>query len=158
MTWIEQNTAESYDAVMLLEPSSPFARSCDYDQAIELLMRRNANAVVGMRTVEPNTVFVGAMDDQGRITAIIDKMAMLAGMRRQDFSQEFTMNGALYVFRWEYFKQHHNIYQDREGVYGYAMDPHYSVEIDSQFDLDLATFLVETGRVDIRNWVRNCAA
>jgi CMP-N,N'-diacetyllegionaminic acid synthase len=152
MSWFEQNTDERYDALMLLEPSAPLARSADYDGAIEMMIDRKANVVVGVRPVEPNSVFVGPLDDRGRITSIIDKMAGLEKMRRQDLAQEFTMNAALYLMRWDHMKEHRHIYRDRENTYGYVMPPEHSIEIDTPMDLHMVEFLVEKGHVDLSHW------
>jgi CMP-N,N'-diacetyllegionaminic acid synthase len=152
MNWLEQEGRERYDAVMLLEPSAPFARAPDYDRAVEVMQERRANAVVGVRKVEPNSTFVGPLDERGRISSIIDKMHEHYKARRQDLPQEYTMNGALYLFRWGYFEQHRNIYHDREATYGHVMEPEYSVEIDSMLDLRWAEFLVENKYVDLTYW------
>lgn len=152
MSWIENNTDEQYDAVMLLEPSAPFARSIDYDSAVAIMIDRNANVVVGMREVKVNSVFVGPMDKQGRITQIIDQMQDMQSMRRQDTQKEYTMNAALYLFKWSYFKEHKTIYRDREKTFGYVMDQHYSVEIDEIVDLYWAEFLINKGFIDLSYW------
>jgi N-acylneuraminate cytidylyltransferase/CMP-N,N'-diacetyllegionaminic acid synthase len=152
MEWIENEAKESYEAIMLLEPSSPFARHVDYDKAVELMMLRNANVVLGMRRVEVNSMFIGPMDGQGRITSIIDKIWNWDSTRRQDLPREYTMNAALYLFRWDYFKTHKSLYRDRETTYGYVMEPEYSVEIDDMNDLRRAEFLVEKGYVDLSCW------
>jgi len=152
MDWVEQENAENYDAVMLLEPSSPLTRAQDYDQAVAIMEQNDANLVVGMRETEVNSVFVGPMAEDGRITQIIDQMQELEGMRRQDVLQEHTMNGALYLFKWEFFKEHQAIYKDRKKSYGYLMDRHYSVEIDELIDLEWVEFLVTNGLVDMSNW------
>jgi N-acylneuraminate cytidylyltransferase/CMP-N,N'-diacetyllegionaminic acid synthase len=152
MDWIESHDHERYEAVMLLEPASPFARASDYDNAIEMMIERGANAVVGVRPVEVNSVFVGPLDEQGRLSAIIDKMRAWQTARRQDLPQEYTMNAALYLFGWDYFKQHRSIYHDRETTYGYVMEPQYSIEIDTPFDLQRAEFMVERGYVDMSHW------
>jgi CMP-N,N'-diacetyllegionaminic acid synthase len=152
MDWIENETRERYDAVMLLEPSAPFARGLDYDNAVEMMEARRANVVVGVRPVEVSSVFVGPLDREGRLSAIVDKIEARQKLRRQDVAQEVTMNGALYLFRWDFFKERRSLYCDRENTYGYMMDPHYSVEIDSPVDLAWAEFLVEKGHVDMAHW------
>ena len=152
LDWIEQNTAERYDAVMLLEPASPFARAEDYDAAVDLMVAREANVVVGVRPVEVNSIFVGPLDSEGRIASIIDKMAALDRSRRQDLPQEYTMNAAFYLVRWAFFKEHRKIYVDRDRTYGLAMPAEYSVEIDTPEDLHRAEFLVEKGYVDLSHW------
>lgn len=152
ISWIEEESGEKYDAVMLLEPSSPFARSFDYDNAVEMMIERDANLVVGVREMKVNSVFMGAMDDQGRITQVIDKIKDMKSMRRQDMPQEYTPSGVLYLFKWEFFKKHKAIYKDRERSFGYLMDPYYSVEIDEMIDLAWAEFLLEKGYVDLAYW------
>jgi len=152
MNWIEENEDRNYDAVMLLEPSSPFARPVDYDNAVEMMIRNDANLVVGMREMEVNSIFVGEINDQGRINQIIDKMKYAQSLIRQGTRREYTMNGALYLFKWDYFKGNGQIYRDGEKSYGYVMDRLYSIEIDEMIDLHWAKFLVDNGFVDMSYW------
>ncbi|MQF67099.1 acylneuraminate cytidylyltransferase family protein [SAR202 cluster bacterium AD-802-F09_MRT_200m] len=156
MTWIETESeneiGEKYDAVMLLEPSSPFTRPSDYNEAIKIMIEHDANVVVGMRETEVNSVFVGPLDQEGRITQIIDQMQCMKPLHRQALSTEYTMNGGLYLFKWDYFKEHQSIYADRDKSFGYVMDRHYSLEIDNLIDLHWAEFLVDNGYVDISYW------
>src|SRR5215204_2084747 len=151
MDWIEANTEERYDAIMLLEPSAPFARSIDFDNAVEMMIERDASAVIGMREMEVNSVFVGELDDHGRMTQIIDQMQQ-RHLRRQDVRPEYTMNAALYLFKWDMFKEHHSVYVDQENTYGYVMDRYHSVEIDELVDFHWAEFLVDKGYVDMSYW------
>jgi N-acylneuraminate cytidylyltransferase/CMP-N,N'-diacetyllegionaminic acid synthase len=152
MAWVEREGRAKYDAVLLLEPSSPFGTHRDYDAAIDLMVSTGANLVLGVRPTEPNSVFVGPLDEQGRLTSVIDKMASLKRLRRQDLPQEYTMNGALYLFKWDYFRKHKTLYGDRMGTYGYVMKSEYSLEIECQADLHYAEFLVEKGHVDVNYW------
>jgi len=152
MEWIENEGKEQYEAVMLLEPSSPFTRPFDYDNAVKIMLERNANLVVGMREVPINSVYVGALDGQGRITQIIDQLQERPAQQRQDTAQEYTMNGCLYLFKWDFFKEHKAFYQDRDNSFGYIMNRHYSVEIDEPEDLDLCRFLTGNGFVDMSYW------
>ena len=154
MDWIEREGRERYDAVMLLEPSSPFARAEDYDGAVRLMQERRANAVVGVRRTEVSSTVTGPLDQEGRLTAIVDKLHAereRAGSR-QTLPQEVTMNGALYLFGWDYFRATQWIYHDREGVYGYLMDRYHSIEIDEPVDLAWAEFAVEKGHVPLDPW------
>jgi N-acylneuraminate cytidylyltransferase/CMP-N,N'-diacetyllegionaminic acid synthase len=152
MDWIENETDEHYDALMLLEPSSPFARSIDYDNAVAVMVEHDANLVVGVREMEVNSVFVGPMDKQGRITRIIDQMRDINASRRQDTETEYTPNGALYLFKWDFFKQQKSMYSDREKSFGYVMDRYHSIEIDEMIDLSWAEFLAANSYVDMSNW------
>ena len=152
MEWIEENTCEDYDAVMLLEPSSPLTRSFDYDNAVAFMEEHNANVVVGIRETAINSMFLGPTDQQGRITQVINQIRDKENTRRQDVAQEYTMNGGLYLFRWDFFKKHKKIYYDPDNTYGYLMDRHHSIEIDEPIDLQWVEFLVSNGYVDISHW------
>jgi CMP-N-acetylneuraminic acid synthetase len=143
---------QKYDAVMLLEPSAPFGRPQDLAGAAKLMEKTGAQAVVSMREVEVASVWVGPLDEQGRISAIVKKMKEHATSRRQDVKQEYTMSGSLYLFRWDYFRAHRNIYHSEDGVYGYVLPSEYAIEIDEMRDLHYAEFLVEKGLIDTSNW------
>lgn len=152
MAHLERETDQRYDAIMVLEPSSPFATHHDYDNAIELMRSRNANVVVGVSPVKVNSIFQGPLDGSSRIRGIVEQISQ-RNLRRQDVPQEYTMNGAFYLLRWEFFKRHRAIYVDAENTYGYVMDPAHSVEIDEPIDLAWAGFLVEKGLINLSEWL-----
>jgi CMP-N-acetylneuraminic acid synthetase len=151
MSWVEAESGDTYDAVMLLEPSAPFGRASDYDDAVEMMVAKNANVVVGVRPMEINSLFVGPLGEDGKLTAIVDKLQGVH-YRRQDLAQEYTVNGTFYLARWAYLQRERSLYRDPDSTYGLVMDSAYSVEIDSPVDLQWADFLLERGHVDISNW------
>lgn len=150
--WLEQEAREHYDAVMLLEPSSPFTRPDDFNSAVAIMQQRDADVVVGMKKTEVNSVFVGPLEADGRIDRIVSAICELDKLQRQGLEPEYTMNGALYLFGWEFFKKHRAIYHSDGAVYGYLMDPHHSIEIDEMIDLHWAEYLVEQGYIDMTPW------
>jgi CMP-N,N'-diacetyllegionaminic acid synthase len=152
MDWIEREAVDCFDAIMLLEPSSPFARNCDYDCAVEMMMERDANAIVAIRPTEVNSTYVGPLDKEGRISSIIDKMKRVKTGRRQDMQVEYTASGALYLMKWEYFKKHRDIYHDRDRTYGYIIEDLYGIEIDRPIDLLWARFIAERGIIEMSHW------
>jgi CMP-N,N'-diacetyllegionaminic acid synthase len=152
MNWIETQTGDRYDAIMLLEPSTPFTRPSDYDKAVEIMQENDASLVVGMRETRVHTTEVGPIDQHGRITQIIDQVNSAGDTRRQALSKEYTMNGGLYLFKWDVFKEHGRIYVDREKSFGHLMDSIHSVEIDEMIDVVWAEFLMEKGYLDIYEW------
>ncbi|MBZ0217388.1 MAG: acylneuraminate cytidylyltransferase family protein, partial [Fimbriimonadaceae bacterium] len=110
MDWIEQNENQTYDAIMLLEPSSPFATSHHLDQAAALFEEHGADLVVGLRETEISSVFVGPLGKNGTIAPIVDKMLAADGLRRQDQPPEVTMNGSFYLIRWDTLRATGRIY------------------------------------------------
>jgi N-acylneuraminate cytidylyltransferase/CMP-N,N'-diacetyllegionaminic acid synthase len=153
MDYIER-VDRKYDAIMLLEPSTPFTRPRDYDAAVELMLSTNADAVVGMRKTSPHSTFVGELGPKGDVSAITRKMAAYrSSPARQDLPTEYTMNGALYLFGWDYFRAHRNIYHPGGAVFGLPMPTEVSIEIDDLDDLAFAEFLVSGGRVRRSDYV-----
>ncbi len=147
-----ESRGDRYDAIMLLEPAAPFARAEDFDGAIELMQATGASVVVGMKPVSPNRIFVGPIEPDGRISQIVDRVRDWETGGYTPLQPEYTMNGALYLFRWDFFKEHRRIYHDGSVTYGYKMDPHYSIEIDDPIELSLAEFFVDRGHVDMTYW------
>jgi CMP-N-acetylneuraminic acid synthetase len=137
---------------MLLEPSSPFTRPSDYDKAVEIMMGQDANLVLGMREMEISSAFVAPMENDGRITQLIDKALQYKPSSRQEIQKDYTANGALYLFKWDFFKQGKTLYRDREKSYGLLMDRLYSIEIDEMIDLQWAEFLANNHYIDLTIW------
>jgi CMP-N,N'-diacetyllegionaminic acid synthase len=152
MDWIEARERRRYDAVMLLEPSSPFARPEHYDEAVELFTARNAALVVGVRETEVSSIFVGTLGKDGSIGAIVEKMLTTPALRRQDQSPEVTMNGALYLIGWDAMRRHRKIYADPAASYGILMDRLHSIEIETETDLVYASYVIEHGILDASPW------
>jgi CMP-N,N'-diacetyllegionaminic acid synthase len=152
MDWIETHEGRRYDAVMLLEPSSPFARPEHFDEAVELFIARNASLVVGMRETEVSSIFVGPLGSDGSIGSIVNKMLTTPALRRQDQPPEVTMNGALYLIGWDAMRKHRKIYADPAASYGILMDRLHSIEIETAADLAYASYVVEHGMLDASPW------
>jgi CMP-N,N'-diacetyllegionaminic acid synthase len=152
MDWIETHEGRRYDAVMLLEPSSPFARPEHFDEAVELFIARNASLVAGMRETEVSSIFVGLLGSDGSIGSIVNKMLTTPALRRQDQPPEVTMNGALYLIRWDAMRKHRKIYADPAASYGILMDRLHSIEIETAADLAYASYVVEHGMLDASPW------
>jgi N-acylneuraminate cytidylyltransferase/CMP-N,N'-diacetyllegionaminic acid synthase len=150
--YISAHTSDQYDALMLLEPSSPFSTHEHYEQAVEMMARTDANVILGMREVAVNSVFQGPMDADGRVSSIVRNIMKLHGVRRQDVPQEYTMNGAVYLIRWKVLADHRSRYEDPDHTYGLRMEREYSVEVDEIADYEYAKFLVNSGRVDLSYW------
>ena len=154
MDWIETHEKRRYDAIMLLEPSSPFARPEHFDEAVELFVARKAALVVGMRETEVASIFVGTLGNDGSIGGIVEKMLKSPAQRRQDQPPEVTMNGALYLIGWEAMRKHRKVYADPAASYGILMDRLHSIEIESAADLAYASYVIEHGMLDASPWLR----
>lgn len=154
MEWLEKNEGRGYDAVMLLEPSSPFARPEDFDAAVALFAERQAELVVGVKEVEVNSIFVGPIGADGSIAGIVHKILGASGkLRRQDLPVEVTMNGALYLIGWQALKATRRIYSNPDRTFGLVMPRAQSVEIENAADFAFAQYAFDNNLIDSAAWL-----
>lgn len=154
MEWLVQNDQKSYDAIMLLEPSSPFSIPSDYDRAIELMKKRSASLVVEMRKQTPNREFIGEMSSEGSISKICEQMKTLQSFRRQDVPDNFTMSGGFYLMDWKETMETRKIYHDVPRSYGILSSSTHPIEIDNEEDFHYAKFLLEEGIVSPNQFLK----
>lgn len=147
-----ENLGERYDAVMMLEPSSPFATAEDFDKGVEIMLEHDASLVVGVVSHKIPLPFLGEMGPNGNLEQIVSQLEDLKEVNRQSFPNTYTLNGGFYLYKWDEFKKAKTIYFDPPNSYGYEMSPYYSIEIDEEIDLKWAEFLVEKGYVDVSHW------
>ena len=152
MDWVENQPGAVPDALLLLEPSTPFATAEDYNRAIELMQKQGAHMVVGMGPHKINRIFIGEMDDRCSLGAIIRQMQSLQRLDRQSLRQNYTMNGGFYLLNWKHFRQVRRRYADPDSSYGVVMDEFHSIEIDEPIDLTWAQFLIDHGHIDPAPW------
>ena len=148
-----ESQGETFDAVSMLEPSSPFTTPEDLDRAVEIMEKNDASLVVSMRDVDNPAPFVGPIEPDGRISQIVHQLKDLKNVNRQVLPHAYTLNGVVYLFRWEALKDRHTFYSDPERSFGFETDPLHNIEIDSELNLAWAQFLVEKGHVSMTPWL-----
>lgn len=148
--WIEQNDNRQYDYICLLEPSSPFLSYIDLNEALDMIINKQADTLLGVKEVETSRRFIHTLDSNGGLSLFYNEIRGMNGTRRQDQEPEFTMNGCIYVARFPYFKQNH-LFHSQNSI-PYIMSIEKSVEIDSMIDYEFAKFLVEKRYIDLSLW------
>lgn len=150
MSWINENDKEKYDYVCLLEPSSPFASYQDLNKSITLIEESGADTLLGMKEAEITTNFIHSLDEKGGLSNFYYVVKDLKSIRRQDQKKEYTMNGCMYIARWDYFIKNKLFHS--ENSIPYIMPTEASVEIDTMLDYELANIIIEKGLIDIDLW------
>jgi N-acylneuraminate cytidylyltransferase/CMP-N,N'-diacetyllegionaminic acid synthase len=148
-----ESQGQTFDAIFMLEPSSPFTLPGDLDKAVDIMQTNSASLVVSMRDVDNPAPFVGPIESDGRITRIVDQLKNLTNVNRQVLPHAYTLNGVVYLFRWDALKNRHTFYSDPERSYGFETDPVLNIEIDSELDLAWAQFLVEKQHISLEPWL-----
>ncbi len=132
---------EAFDAVCLLQPTSPFRRAEDIDACVAMLEERGLDAVVSVLPVpaEHNPHWVYFADGAGLLRLATGEEQPIP--RRQELPPAFHRDGSVYVTRREVV-MNGSLYGRRLG--GYVMpDAARSVNLDTPADWERAERVVQ---------------
>lgn len=125
---------ESYDDLILLQPTSPLRTAADIDAAYDRYRTDGTDSVISAR---PTKDIQWEKTPQGaQRKADGEKIA-----RRQDRSPDYVVNGAMYITGVNQFMETESLTAGRTEIY--EMDAITSVDIDTPFDLWLAERILE---------------
>lgn len=144
LRWLEEH-GDRFDAICLLQPTSPLRRAVDIDACIELFERSVADAVVAVLPVpaEYNPHWVYFRDKDGWLCLSTGDEAPIP--RRQDLPPAFHREGSIYVSRRDLVMKHNCLYGQH--LIGYQIEPQRSVNIDTEEDWARAESLLLTRRL-----------
>lgn len=129
---------ESYDAVMVLQPTSPLRSSSDIDSAINLFINSGANSLVSVYKVDDH--------HPARMYKIVDETLSpldgnLTSVNRQDLPDIYHRNGAIYISKIDSMIKSHSILCNHPTPY--IMPLEKSVNIDNYLDFRVAEILIK---------------
>lgn len=122
----------TYDYVVLLEPTSPLTEGADVDAALEQLVAADADAIVGVSKLEAtHPAFAVRKSDDGGITPYAS--ATFGEMpRRQDIEPLFSLDGTLYISTVDALRRERGFCHTR--TLGYESARHKAQEVDDLID------------------------
>ncbi len=95
---METIDASSYDALVLLDPTSPFRSAADIDQAVQCLEGDSScDGVVGVTEPDANPFWHCVVERGGYLEDMVAGASEFT--RRQDVPASYIINGALYAWR-----------------------------------------------------------
>jgi CMP-N,N'-diacetyllegionaminic acid synthase len=129
LEWLAAH-GRSYQAVVLLEPTSPLREPSDVEAALTLL--EDAQTVVSVcraETIHPAFMYRRTAD--GRLTAFLE--GECRAPRRQDTEDLYFLEGTVYASRLETLTAQKSFYHP--GTISYVVPKWKSPEIDDELDL-----------------------
>ena len=145
LEWVERDEDTRYDAVLLLDPTSP-ARVPQQlaEAAATLASRPSLDGVVSVSEPTFNPVWVGVRPDaSGGLTRFFDGGAGVT--RRQDAGRFLRINGNFYLWRAEFVRRMETSWFD-EGVHaGIEIPEAQAFSIDDDYEFRLIEALVGAG-------------
>jgi CMP-N,N'-diacetyllegionaminic acid synthase len=131
--------AKSYDYIVLLQPTSPLRLSEDIDGALEKCHSSGAPACVAGCESDKSPYWTFRVDGDDRLLPLIGSGFLT--QRRQDIPPAYVPNGAVFVARVPWFREHRTFYGP--DTVAYMMPPERSLDIDTALDLTIVRTLLE---------------
>lgn len=137
--WIEHNEKMQYNAFIFLQPTSPFRSTKHIDESIKKFYHDDfSDALVSVKISKDNPYWMKKINSRGYLTNFMSGQKIPT--RRQDLPDVYTLNGAIYIASWNFFKNHKNFYASN--CQFFLMDKWSSVDIDEEIDFKLAECLI----------------
>jgi len=131
---------ESFEAVMVLQPTSPLRTAADIDTAITLLETdQSADSVINVVKISNHHPARMKILRQG---VLYDPpfAEEIEGQRRQDLPEYYLRNGAIYLTRIHVLRQNSSF--NGAKCLGHQMSEERSVNIDSELDFILSEAII----------------
>ncbi len=135
LRWLEA-AGDRYDAVCLLQPTTPLRRAEDIDGAVELLERTGADSVISFVDVgEKHPARMKYIEADGRV---IDPpfAEQFEGQRRQDLPKLYLREGSIYLTRVSVIMEQGSF--KGHDCRAWLIPPERACNIDSLFDFFIA--------------------
>lgn len=136
--WLAQYEGYQPDYVMCLQPTSPLRTVEDIDAAVQLMLHRDAPALVSVTLVEQHPYWTKKITQAGHLTDFLTLNHVYT--RRQDLPEVYALNGAIYMAHRDMLLEQRTWYTDK--TCAYIMPRERSLDIDTMWDLYLATLIL----------------
>ena len=100
---------------------------------------KNANGVVSICRTEHPVEWMGNLSPSGSLDSFFSETKL--DRQSQEFRPSYQVNGAIYIVEVDLFLKEKTLFL-RSGMVAYVMDRGSSVDIDDDYDLQLATWLI----------------
>jgi N-acylneuraminate cytidylyltransferase/CMP-N,N'-diacetyllegionaminic acid synthase len=138
LEWLSNTEGYEPDLVMVLQPTSPLRTADHIDGAIELLLAKNAPAVVSVTEVQYHPYWMKRVNGE---RVMSDFMTLDAPcVRRQDLPVLYAINGAMYLARRATLLAQRTFFP--EGTRAFIMPQSSSLDIDTPWDAHLADLIL----------------
>ena len=140
-----KNTIETFDYVILLQPTSPLRNNCHIDEAFELLIKMNAAAIISVVEMDHSPLWSNTLPKDRSMVNFLKNEVL--NKRSQDLVKYYCLNGAIDICKSEKLLKEKSFFL-KENIYAYKMDRESSIDIDDEFDFSIAEFLISRKKMN----------
>jgi CMP-N-acetylneuraminic acid synthetase len=132
------NIDELFDFTILLQPTSPLRTYKHIDESLELLISKNADAIISVCETEHSPLWSNTLPDDGNMQNFMRNEIL--HMKSQDMPKYYRLNGAIYICKTEKLINNKTLFIP-DNIFSYIMDRKDSIDIDYEIDLQYAEFI-----------------
>ena len=135
-----RKAGETFDSLVLLQPTSPLRTAEDIDKAIETFYQFNRQPVVSVSEVSDHPILSRTIEQTpngDRLKPLLDGSSTV---RRQDMPPFYRVNGSIYINPIEEISQTTSF---NDNPVPFIMQKNRSVDIDEPIDLRIAEWIAE---------------
>jgi CMP-N-acetylneuraminic acid synthetase len=136
----------NYDFLILLQPTSPLRNARHIDDAISLLRREDADAIVSVTEMRHSPHWANTLPDNGSMSDFLREEIKKGP--RQSFEAYYRLNGAIYICNTKRLLEEGTLFL-QDNIFAYRMERISSVDIDDEIDFLFADILMrkQVGRI-----------
>ena len=131
---------KKYNYIVLLQATSPLRNSQHIDEAIELLVSKNADAVVSVCEMDHSPLWSNTLDETLSMSCFLSDEVL--NKRSQELKTYYRLNGAIYICKTEKLLEGESFFL-KKNIFAYIMDRKISVDIDEEIDFRIAKALMD---------------
>ena len=129
-----------YEYVILLQPTSPLRNENHIDEAFDLLIKKNANAVISVCETDHKPFWTNILPDDGSMKFFFND-AKVNNSESNNHQVFYHLNGAIYICKTEKFLEEKTFFI-KENIFAYQMSREHSIDIDDEFDWRFAEAII----------------
>lgn len=129
---------KEFDYVVFLQPTSPLRTAQDILDALQMMVDKNADAVVAVCETEHCPLWSNTLPENLSMTDFIPPLVL--NIPRQSIPKYYRINGAVYIVKAENIQKSQNIYTG--AVFAYIMPRERSIDIDVKCDFLTAEMIL----------------
>jgi len=128
-----------HEYVMLLQPTSPLRTSKHIDDALKLMSAKKATVVVSVCETEHPVSWMGYLSKDVMMDEFLDNLT--TDLSNDDDRVSYQINGAIYLAKTSTLITEKTFFPT-PGAYAHIMERSDSIDIDTELDLDYASYLM----------------
>lgn len=138
INWLKDNENYYPDYVCILQCTSPLRKVNHIDEALEKLIEKKADSIIGVRKSEISPYWMKNIVNGKLVDFIKDSHKYV---RRQDLPAVYRLNGAIYIGKTDILVNNRNWYTDN--TLPYIMSQEDSIDIDTIMDFKFAEIIMK---------------